>query len=251
MLADRYGTRNVALAGVAFLAAALSVASRAQSVGVLYATYRIGLGIGVGLTYVPSVGAVQPWFEKRAFASGIAVSGIGAGNLVGPPLAAWWIEALRLARRLPRARAARWCWAARLRRRSANRGHRAPATRAWHCARRCARAFWVLFASLALSCFGCFVPMVHLAPYAVDAGHPGPRRAAGQPDRPGQPARALRHRQHRRPLRPHAFARGDVRRAWRSCCCCGGPRRRAGARALGGRLRHFLRRLRRHCFRRW
>ena len=58
----------------------------------LYATYSIGIGIGVGLIYVPSVGAVQPWFSaNRAFASGIAVAGIGAGNIAGPLLAAWWI----------------------------------------------------------------------------------------------------------------------------------------------------------------
>ncbi len=92
VLADRYGVRRVALAGVACLAAALWVASRAQSLGVLYATYSIGLGLGVGLTYVPSIGAVQPWFAaNRAFASGLAVAGIGAGNVAGPLLAAWWI----------------------------------------------------------------------------------------------------------------------------------------------------------------
>jgi predicted MFS family arabinose efflux permease len=35
-----------------------------------------------------------------------------------------------------------------------------------------AREFWVLYATLALSGFGCFVPLVHLGPYATDAGHP-------------------------------------------------------------------------------
>jgi hypothetical protein len=56
---------------------------------VLYATFSIGAGIGIGLTYVPSVAAVQHWFvQHRALASGIAVSGIGAGNLVFPPFAA-------------------------------------------------------------------------------------------------------------------------------------------------------------------
>ena len=65
----------------------------AQSLSVLYVTYSIGIGIGVGLVYVPSVGAVQPWFSaNRAFASGLAVAGIGAGNIAGPLLAAWWIE---------------------------------------------------------------------------------------------------------------------------------------------------------------
>jgi len=54
MLADRYGVRRVALAGIACLAAALWIASVAGSLGVLYATYSIGIGIGVGLVYVPS-----------------------------------------------------------------------------------------------------------------------------------------------------------------------------------------------------
>src|SRR5262245_14231505 len=82
MAADRYGARRVALVGVAGLAVALWVASRAQSLDVLYLTYSIGIGLGVGLTYVPSIGAVQPWFNaNRAFASGLAVAGIGAGNV--------------------------------------------------------------------------------------------------------------------------------------------------------------------------
>ncbi|MGB3934273.1 MAG: MFS transporter, partial [Burkholderiales bacterium] len=94
MLADRYGTRIVALAGVGCLAAGLAAASCARSIEVLYATYSIGLGVGIGLTYVPSVAAVQPWFDRhRVLASGVAVSGIGAGNLLAPPLAAWWIDA--------------------------------------------------------------------------------------------------------------------------------------------------------------
>lgn len=175
MLADRYGTRNVALVGVAFLTAGLAAASAATSVTVLYVTYSIGLGIGIGLTYVPSIGAVQPWFEKhRVLASGIAVSGIGAGNLLAPPLAAWWIEAfgwrgayLALAAcTLVLGGAA----AAAIRNRPAGQGRSAEGI-----ALRAAlgmRSFWILYASLVLSGFGCFVPLVHIGPYAMDAGHP-------------------------------------------------------------------------------
>ena len=175
MLADRYGTRNVALAGVAFLVAGLVGASYATSVTVLYATYSIGLGISIGLTYVPSVGAVQPWFEKhRVLASGIAVSGIGAGNLLAPPLAAWWIESLGwrgayvalAACTLVLGGAA----AAAIRNRPAGQG-RAAAGMPLRAAMR-TRNFWVLYVTLALSGFGCFVPLVHLGPYAMDAGHP-------------------------------------------------------------------------------
>ena len=174
MLADRYGTRNVALAGVAFLAAGLAAASAAPSIAVLYATYSIGLGIGIGLTYVPSVGAVQPWFDKRrVLASGIAVSGIGAGNLLAPPLAAWWIEAFGW-RGAYLALAA--CTlvlggvaAAAIRNRPAGNARATDGMELRDALRT--RNFWVLFATLALSGFGCFVPLVHIAPYAVDAGH--------------------------------------------------------------------------------
>lgn len=175
MLADRYGTRSVALAGVAFLAAGLASASFAPSVLVLYLTYSIGLGIGIGLTYVPSVGAVQPWFEKhRVLASGIAVSGIGAGNLLGPPVAAWWIDlfgwrgaylALSAVTLVLGGAAA-----AAIRNRPA--GHARATDGVPLRAALGTRNFWVLYVTLALSGFGCFVPLVHLGPYASDAGHP-------------------------------------------------------------------------------
>ena len=175
MLADRYGVRRVALAGVAFLVAGLAAASFATSVAVLYATYSIGLGIGIWLTYVPSVAAVQHWFtQKRAFASGIAVAGIGAGNLVVPPLAGWWIEALgwrgaylALAGfTLLLGSAA----AAAIRDRPAPRGEvHEGATLG---AALASGKFRVLFVTLLCAGFGCFVPLVHLGPYAVDQGHP-------------------------------------------------------------------------------
>jgi MFS family permease len=174
VLADRYGVRRVALAGVVCLAAALWVASRAQSLGVLYATYSIGIGIGVGLTYVPSIGAVQPWFTvNRAFASGLAVAGIGAGNIAGPLLAAWWIE--QFSWRGAYAGLAVFVLllggAAALTIRETE--HRASGIREGATLRAALRtpAFWLLFASLMLSCTGLFVPMVHLGPFAVDAGY--------------------------------------------------------------------------------
>jgi len=174
VLADRYGVRRVALIGVACLALALWVASRAQSLGVLYATYSIGLGLGVGLTYVPSIGAVQPWFTaNRAFASGLAVAGIGAGNIAGPLLAAWWIglfgwrgsylalAVLVLVLGGAAALAIR------------ETEHRATGTGEGMALAAAVRTtpFWLLFASLVLSCIGLFVPMVHLGRYAVDAGY--------------------------------------------------------------------------------
>ena len=203
MLADRYGPRWVALVGVACMVAGLVMAAFARSVEALYLTYSIGIGVGVGLTYVPSVGAVQPWFMRnRAFASGIAVAGIGAGNLVVPPLAAWWIELfgwrgayLMLAgfvallagaaaaaiendparrglapdgARLAPAGAAATSAHGDLRQRPRADRATVPGMTLREAFRT--RGFWLLYGSLLFASVGLFVPMVHLGPYALDAG---------------------------------------------------------------------------------
>src|SRR5205807_6458538 len=49
MAADRFGARRIALLGVACLAAALWLSSVAPAVTLLYLTYSVGVGRGVGL----------------------------------------------------------------------------------------------------------------------------------------------------------------------------------------------------------
>jgi len=183
MLADRFGPRRVALTGVACLFGALALASVAPSVEVLYLTYSIGMGVGVGLTYVPSVGAVQPWFSaNRAFASGLAVAGIGAGNFLVPLLAAWLIDAFgwRAAYQLLALGVLALGGAAALAidddpaRHGAAHARRTlreslPGATLGEALR--SEPFWLLYASSALVCVGLFVPMVHLASYAQDRGY--------------------------------------------------------------------------------
>ncbi|WP_407152130.1 MFS transporter [Bradyrhizobium sp. ORS 86] len=94
-LADRWGARKLAALGMALVGLGLMLASQAQTIVQVYAAYGIGIGAGVGCAYVPTLGAVQRWFVKRrGFASGLAVSGIGVGTLVMPPLATWLIASL-------------------------------------------------------------------------------------------------------------------------------------------------------------
>ena len=175
VIADRVGPRRVALIGVASLVAALWLAAEARSLAVLYATYSIGIGVGVGLVYVPSIGAVQPWFgANRAFASGLAVAGIGAGNIAGPLLAAWWIglfgwrgayTALAVFVLVLGGAAALV-----IRQHPGIAATATPPGIPLTLAMR-TRAYWFMYASLILSCVGLFVPMVHLSPYAQDAGY--------------------------------------------------------------------------------
>jgi OFA family oxalate/formate antiporter-like MFS transporter len=94
-LADRWGSRRLAVAGMILIGVGLAAASMARSLTEIYVAYGLGVGLGVGASYVPALGAVQRWFvRRRGFASGLAVSGIGIGTLVMPPLASFFIEAL-------------------------------------------------------------------------------------------------------------------------------------------------------------
>jgi len=183
MLADRIGPRRVCLVGVVCLVVAPLLASAAQSIEVLYLTYSIGIGVGVGLTYVPSVGAVQPWFvHNRAFASGIAIAGIGAGNFLVPLVATWligavgWRSAYQLLAVAVLVRAGSAALAidgvpARHGAQGAPRTDRASLPGATLGAALRSEPFWLLYASSVLVCVGLFVPMVHLATYAQDAGY--------------------------------------------------------------------------------
>jgi len=88
MLADRFGPRAVCTAGMLCIAAGLLASSIAPSMPWIYAAWGAGLGVGIGLAYAPSIASVPPWFvERRAFAAGIASTGIGVGTLALPLVA--------------------------------------------------------------------------------------------------------------------------------------------------------------------
>ena len=96
ILADRFGPRVVCSSGMLCIAAGLLATSFATSMGAVYLTYGVGIGLGVALVYTPSIACVQPWFtRRRGLAAGIASSGIGAGTVVVPLLATSAIAALQ------------------------------------------------------------------------------------------------------------------------------------------------------------
>lgn len=86
-LSDRVGPRPLAVFGVLLVAVGLAIASAARDGATFFASYGLLVGIGVGLAYVPAVSTVQRWFlAHRGLASGIALSGIGIGTALVPPL---------------------------------------------------------------------------------------------------------------------------------------------------------------------
>src|SRR5271168_4356685 len=53
-LADRFGSRRLALIGMILIGAGLALASVAQTLATVYAAYGLGVGLGVGCSYVPA-----------------------------------------------------------------------------------------------------------------------------------------------------------------------------------------------------
>jgi MFS family permease len=186
-LADRWGSRRLSVVGMALVGAGLCAAGMARTLTQVYVAYGLGMGLGVGCSYVPALGAVQRWFVKhRGLASGLAVSGIGVGTLVMPPLAALFVTTLGwrhayLALGLL-ATVVGVGMALLIENDPRERGlapdgdpfepgvhaQLPPGTSLRDAVR--SRRFAGLYAACSISAFGLFVPFVHLIPFALDHG---------------------------------------------------------------------------------
>jgi MFS family permease len=90
-LADRFGVRGVAVAGMAVLTSAFYLGSFATEPWQAIALFGGGIGIAMGLLYGPAMASIQTWFQtRRALATGLACCGMGAGSLAFVP----WIETI-------------------------------------------------------------------------------------------------------------------------------------------------------------
>lgn len=187
LIADRVGPRPVVIGGLLLVALGLVLASQATTLWQVYLGYSIGVGVGVGLSYVPSIASVQRWFvRRRGTATGLAVAGIGVGTLVGAPLAyeliaafGWRktyliLAALTVVGAIVSGILIRW---------SPERygqapdgdalppgGIHPPATGFTIGQALRSGPFWAIYSGAMLMSFGLFVPFVHLAPYARDIG---------------------------------------------------------------------------------
>lgn len=91
---DKAGPRKVGTVGGILLGLGCLLASRADSLMLLYLSYGVIAGSGVGFAYVTPIATIVKWFpEKRGLMTGFAVFGFGAGSLVFAPLAARLITA--------------------------------------------------------------------------------------------------------------------------------------------------------------
>jgi MFS family permease len=188
-LADRWGSRRLAVIGMLLTGLGFALASVARSLTEVYAAYGLGVGLGIGCSYVPVLGAVQQWFvRRRGLASGIAVSGIGVGTLVMPPVAALLIAAVGWRETYLVlgifAAVAGAGMSLMIENDPRDRGLNPdgdptpagvqaaePAEISVREAIR-SRRFVGLYTACLIGSFGVFVPFVHLVPYALDHGAP-------------------------------------------------------------------------------
>jgi len=84
----RSGPRPVALLGAVLYGLGTVLAGLSHSLPVLYLTYGVIGGAGLGLAYIVPVATLIRWFpDKRGMITGIAVAGFGAGALITAPIA--------------------------------------------------------------------------------------------------------------------------------------------------------------------
>jgi len=93
-LNDRLGPRMVLTFCGFFIGLGYLLMSQLSAVWQLYLFYGVIIGTGMGGTRVPLLSTVARWFVKRrTIMSGIIMTGIGIGRLVGPPVTNWLISA--------------------------------------------------------------------------------------------------------------------------------------------------------------
>jgi len=84
---DRYGPRKVIAIGGSIMAVGCFLTAFCHQTGVLYLTWGLAVGIGVGTCYAPTAATVSKWFvHRKGMAMGILVSGLGMGTLIFSPL---------------------------------------------------------------------------------------------------------------------------------------------------------------------
>src|SRR5256885_5580423 len=95
---NRYGPKTIAtVAGIFYGVGVLLSGIIPHNVFLLYLTFGIIGGIGIGLGYIVAIAMLIKWFpDRRGFITGLAVAGFWAGALITSPVAAALITSVGL-----------------------------------------------------------------------------------------------------------------------------------------------------------
>ena len=92
-LNDRFGPRIVVTVCGFCLGLGYLLVSQISALWQLYLLYGVMVAIGASGGFVPLASTVARWFvRRRGLMTGIVLSGLGAGAVIGPPIASWLIS---------------------------------------------------------------------------------------------------------------------------------------------------------------
>lgn len=91
-LLDRFGPRPLLLLGAVSLGSGLVLTAMAGTLWQVLIGSGLGIGLSLACVYVPVLATIGQWFSRyRTMATGLVVTGVGLGTLIGPPVSAWLI----------------------------------------------------------------------------------------------------------------------------------------------------------------
>ena len=95
----RVGPRRVAItAGVCYGLGTILAGQAGGNIALMYLSYGVLGGIGLGLGYIVPLATLIKWFpDRRGMITGLAVAGFGAGALVTAPAAAYLVRSAGIA----------------------------------------------------------------------------------------------------------------------------------------------------------
>lgn len=86
---DKQGPKMVSLLGGIVFSVGIFATGFVKSLTMLYITYGVLGGIGIGMVYACTIANTTKWFpDKRGLAGGLAAAGFGSGSVVLAPVAA-------------------------------------------------------------------------------------------------------------------------------------------------------------------
>ncbi|MBP2645814.1 MAG: major facilitator superfamily 1 [Firmicutes bacterium] len=90
---DLHGPKRIILLGGLLYGGAIISTGFASSLGMLYLTYGLLGGLGLGAIYAPAIANTVKWFpDKKGLASGLIAAGLGGGAIIWAPIATLLIQ---------------------------------------------------------------------------------------------------------------------------------------------------------------
>ena len=92
---EKLGVKIVTASGAVLVALGFFLASTAQSLTMLYASYGVLVGLGVGTVYIGLISTIARWFpDLRGLTMGILTMGFGMGGLILGGIAGYLISSM-------------------------------------------------------------------------------------------------------------------------------------------------------------